>query len=104
MKTFEDLDFFQKEDAIKFAEYHIVDAVASGFLELTIANPKTQELLDHVLTTARKSESPRLIKIYLLGEKSIRQEICKLAIVAASSAEYSEKGLPLTNGEVNDNH
>ena len=99
MKTFEQLTFEEKTDAIRFAEYHLVDSIANGILEVELVNPKSQELLEHVMSKSRKMENPRLTKIYLLGEKSIREEIYKLAIVAASGALYDKKGQPLTEGD-----
>ena len=101
MKTFEQLTFEQKADSIRFAEYQIVDHVANGVLELQLADPANQELLECVLSKSRKTESPRLVKIYLLGEKNLRQEIYKLAIVAAAGGLYDKDGQPSLKG--NDN-
>ena len=102
MKTFEQLTFEQKRYAIKFAEYSIIESVANGVLDITLVNPKNQELLEYILSKSRKNENPRLAKLYLLGEKSIREEICRLAIVAAGGSRYNRKGEPITKGVISD--
>lgn len=98
MKTFEQLNAEQKIDAIKYCEYEIVEAVSHGILDITLTNPNNQEVLEHMLSKSRKLESPRLAKIYLLGDKSIRAEIYKLAIVAASGGFYDKNGQPTLRG------
>jgi len=102
MKTFEQLTFSQKMSAIRIAEYAIINSVAEGILELTLVNEKSQELLEHILAKGRRRESPRLVKMYLLGEKSIRAEIYRLAIVAALGARYNKNGEPIMGGIIND--
>src|ERR1700722_7039961 len=98
MKTFEELTLEQKKDAIRYAEYHIIDSVATGVLELELVNTENQRLLETILGSARKKESVRLAKLYLLGEKPIREEIYRLAIVAASGSLYNRNGQPITEG------
>jgi tetrahydromethanopterin S-methyltransferase subunit H len=94
MKTFEQLTFEQKTGAIRFAEYQIVENVANGVLDLELVDADAQDLLESVLSKSRKTEQPRLVKLFLLGEKSIRKEIYKLAIVAASGGTYDKNGNP----------
>lgn len=102
MKTFGQLTFDQKKDAIQYAEYHLIDSIANGVLEVELVDPNNQELLEHVLGKCRKAEQPRLAKLYMLGEKSIREEIYRLAIAAASGSLYDRNGKPITKGDDSD--
>lgn len=95
MKTFDQLDTQQKEDAIGMAFYDLLNLVRDGVLELQLVNPASQQRLELILSKARKTETPRLAVLQLLHDKPIRQEIERLALVAAHGSEYNDSGDPV---------
>jgi hypothetical protein len=92
MKTFEQLTKTQKQDAIDMEIYEIVDNIALGILDVTLANPASQVRFERILQKARKTESPRLIKLHLLHDKPISEELYRLATIVAEESEYDDDG------------
>lgn len=103
MKTFDQLTKQQREDAVDFAAYELMDHVAQGTIELTLVDPASQKRLEKILSDARKAESTRLVKLYLINDKPIKTEIYRLAMAAASGSQYDDNGdavTGVTNGEI----
>jgi hypothetical protein len=94
MKTFEQLTTMQREDMISMAHYELMEHIASGVIEVTLVNPESQKRFETILRKGR--ESRRLIQLYLLADKPIRDELYRLAIVAASGSQYTDAGDPVT--------
>lgn len=92
MKTFDELNKQQKEDAIGMAFYDLINLVRDGVLELQLVNPASQRRLELILSKGRKTEQPRLVILHLLHDKPIRQEIERLALVAAHGSDYNDNG------------
>lgn len=92
MKTFDQLTRQQREDAIDFAAYELMDHVAKGSLDITLVDAASQKRLEIILSAGRKTENTRLVKLHLLHDKPIRTEIYRLAIVAATGSSYNEDG------------
>lgn len=103
MRTFDQLTKQQREDAVDFAAYELMDHVAQGTLELTLVDPASQKRLEKILKDARKAESTRLVKLHLMHDKPIKTEIYRLALAAANGSQYDENGdavMGVSNAEV----
>lgn len=96
MKTFEQLTPTQRKEMIDVAAYELIEHVAMGVIEISLVNPESQKRFEAILEAGRKKESTRLIKLQLLHDKSIREELYRLAIVAASGSQYTDAGDPVT--------
>lgn len=92
MKTFDQLTVEQKADAVNMASYELMTLIAEGTLEIQLVDPSSQKRLEKILSDARKAESTRLVKLYMLHDKPIRKEIERLALVAAHGSEYTDAG------------
>ena len=92
MKTFDQLNKEQKELACNMAFYELVNLIRDGVLEIKLVNPNSQRKLESILSNARKTEKPRLAMLGLLHDQPIRQEIERLALVAAHGAGYDVNG------------
>jgi hypothetical protein len=92
MKTFDELTTEQKDEAVNMASYELMSMIADGTLEMELTDPSNQRRLNKILFDARKAESTRLVKLYLLHDKPIRMEIERLALVAAHGSEYDDSG------------
>ncbi len=92
MKTFDQLNTQQKEDALGMAFYDLLNLVRDGIVELELVNPASQKRLELILSKGRKEEKPRIVTLRLLHDKSIRQELERLALVAAHGSEYHDNG------------
>ena len=92
MKTFDDLNKTQKEDAVAMAFYELTGLIRDGVLEIKLANHASQKRLELILSKGRKSEQPRLIILHLMHDKPIRLEIERLALVVAHGTEYDANG------------
>jgi hypothetical protein len=92
MKAFDQLNVAQKEDAINMAFYELTNLIADGTLEITLVDPRNQSRLDRILTTARKTESQRLVKLHIIHDKPIRKELTALALIIAHMSEYGDDG------------
>lgn len=97
MKTFEDLNFFQREDAIKMAFYSILDSVTCGVIEIDFADDANNVALKQIMLTT----SGRLCVLKILAHRGIRKELERLALVAASESVYREDGSLLKEGKEN---
>ena len=98
MKTFDQLTRQQKKDAIDMASYELIAHVSKGNLDVTLVNPASQARLEKILENGRKKESPRLITLHLLNDKPIREELDRLAMVAAHGSQYDDNGDAITKG------
>lgn len=74
------------------AFYDLTNLIRDGMLEIKLTNPASQKRLELILSKGRKSEQPRLIILHLMHDKPIRQEIERLALVAAHGASYDVNG------------
>ena len=92
MKTFDQLDPKQQTDAVELAFYDLVNLIRDGVVEVTLVNPASQRRLELILSKGRKEEKPRMITLRLLHDKPIRQEIERMALVAAHGGDYHENG------------
>lgn len=92
MKTFDDLTKIQKEDAVAMAFYDLTNLIRDGVVVIKLVNPASQKRLELILSKSRKTEQPRLIILHLMHDKPIRQEIERLALVAAHGAQYDANG------------
>lgn len=88
MKSFDELNKQQKEDAINMAFYDLINLVRDGVLELELVNPASQKRLETIL----RKEERRLVMLHLMHDKPIRLELERLALVAAHGADYDANG------------
>lgn len=96
MKTFEQLTPNQRKEMIEVAAHELMGHISTGLLEITLVNPESQKRFEAIMAKGRKKESHRLIMLHLLHDKPIREEIYRLAIVAASGSQYTDAGDPVT--------
>jgi|ERR1700677_2611674 len=92
MKTFDQLDAKQQEDAVGMAFYELMTLIADGTLEIKLSSSDSQKRLEKILSDARKNDSQRLVKLYMLHDRPIRRELERLALVAAHGSEYTLEG------------
>lgn len=92
MKSFDQLTTEQQADAVNMCSYELMTLIADGTLEIKLVDPSSQKRLEKILSDARKAESTRLVKLYLLHDKPIRKEIERLALVAAHGSDYDDAG------------
>lgn len=92
MKTFDQLTKEQQGEAVNTASYELMEMIAQETLEIKLTDASSQKRLDKILSDARKIESRRLVKLYLLRDKPIRREIERLALVAAHGSDYGDDG------------
>jgi hypothetical protein len=98
MKKFEDLNHFQREDAIKTITLGVIDDLSEGILEIELVDPANQKELLRIIKLAVDKDSPRFAVLSLLNHKGIRGEIERLALVAASESTYTDSGSLMKEG------
>jgi len=88
MKTFEQLDFFEKEQATKLAFYSLVESIVCGATEIEFLHKENQDALARILST----NNERVMTLSILNHNGIRKELESLAIVVAGEQEYDNNG------------
>lgn len=92
MKTFDQLNFDQKKSAIDMAFYDLTSLIADGTMDITLADPATNRRVERTIGAFRKNDHSRLVVLFLLRDVDVRQEISRLALIAAEDAEYNSDG------------
>ncbi len=92
MKTFQDLTNQQKQDALDLAFNELVDNATNGNLDIKLVNQDSNKRLEKILAKSRKTESTRLLKLYLINDKPIREELYQLAAIVAMESQYDDNG------------
>jgi hypothetical protein len=99
MKKFEDLNHFQKEDAVKTITMGVIEDLSEGVLEIELVDPANQKELLRIMKIAVDKDSPRFAVLSLLNNKKIYREIERLATVAASESTYTDDGYLMKEGQ-----
>jgi hypothetical protein len=99
MKKFEDLNHFQKEDAVKQITHGVIGDLSEGVLEIELVDPANQKELLRIIKIAVDKDSPRFAVLSLLNHKGIRGEIERLATVAAGESTYTDDGFLMKGGQ-----
>ena len=88
MRTFDDLTYEERIDAVDRAKDLLIEHVVQGVIKLKISNPMVQRKIDRILMKVRKNETPSLAKGMLIADRSINLELEKASIAAAEGSNY----------------
>ena len=88
MKTFGDLTYQERVEAVDRAKDILVGHVLEGVIELEMPNSIVQLHLEKILSDGRKSENMKLAKDMLIGHVTINRILDKMSIAIAEGSRY----------------
>ncbi len=95
MRTFEQLNRQEREDALINTTMYVIYEVITGSLEIEFSNPKNQLAFEQITKNAGEIDSVRAAQYGMHAHKGIRSEIEKIALIVCTESCYDVDGFAI---------
>jgi hypothetical protein len=96
MRTFNELNFKERENALINTTMYIITEVITGVLKIEFSDARNQEEYRKIMKEAGAHDSVRYAQYAMWHHTGIRTEIEKLSLIVCTESMYDEEGHAIT--------